>query len=371
MTARGQITALIGAQYGSEGKGVVARYLADKYDIAVRTGGPNAGHSIAFDGKVHKMQALPCGWVNPRCILIIGPGAIVSPAVLLREIEATSAALGEDIRGRVFVDGAAGILDQHHHDREGGVNGLMHRTMGSTGEGVGAARIDRISREPYVASEQRGVVAGFRLARECGELRSAGIHVIEDTARMIQTANLKGSSVILEGTQGCGLSLVHGSWPHVTSHDTNAAQLAADAGIPPQYVTDTILVARTYPIRVAGPSGPLLNELTWRDMSVRVGREVLEHTTVTQKIRRVGEWDEGLFRKAITLNAPAWIALTFADYVSGADAGKTRWEDLSSETQRFVYYLERTFGIMVRLVGTGFSENGWTCVDRWSGWSTR
>jgi adenylosuccinate synthase len=148
----------------------------------------------------------------------------------------------------------------------------------------------------------------------------------------------------------------------VTSHDTNAAQFAADAGIPPMLVTRVLLVARTYPIRVAGNSGPLKNELAWEEISRRVGKPVVERTTVTNKIRRVGEWDEELLDNAIALNRPTSIAITFMDYLSPQDESKTQWEDLSDTAKRFVRYVESRFRARVSLIGTGGSN--WNIVDR-------
>lgn len=342
--------AVVGAQYGSEGKGVVAHYLSKEYDIAVRTGGPNAGHSFVHEGKLYKMQSLPCGWVNPNCWLIIGRGALIAVDVLLKEIEEVSKVTS--LVGRLHIDAGAGIIDERHHQEEGGVNGDMHKRMGSTGEGVGAARRDRMMREP----------SKFRFARDIAELAP---YIYDDTAEALYSGVSGGKSLLLEGTQGAGLSLIHGSWPHVTSNDTNAAQMAADAGIPPQWVDDTILVARTYPIRVAGPSGPLKGELSWAEMSDRVGKKVEEKTTVTKKIRRIGEWDEDLLRKAIQLNDPKNVALTFMDYLSPEDTGKTEFSSLSDKAMDFVHYVERAFSVRVGLIGTGWDEKkGWTCIDR-------
>ena len=149
----------------------------------------------------------------------------------------------------------------------------------------------------------------------------------------------------------------------MTSHDTNAAQLAADAGLPPMLVTRVLLVVRTYPIRVAGNSGPLKNELTWEEISRRVGKQVVERTTVTNKVRRIGEWDEELLDNAITLNRPTSIAITFMDYLSPQDEGKTQWGDLSSDTaKRFIRYVESRFRVQVSLIGTGGPN--WNIVDR-------
>lgn len=351
--AKGKVLAVIGAGFGSEGKGVVAHRVVDQYQYAVRTGAPNAGHSIVHQGKLYKMQTIPVAWTNKETMLIIGAGGLLNVDIFKKELEFISA-VDSSILDRLVVDGACGILEQRHHHEEGGVDGELHKRMGSTGEGVGAARRDRMLRSADT----------FRLARACQELKDLGVKVAENTCELLYDEVKSGKNVMLEGTQGSGLSLIHGEWPHVTTSDTNAAALAADAGLPPHFVSDVVLVARTYPIRVAGPSGRLHNELSWEELSLRTGKRIVERTTVTNKIRRVGEWDENLFRKACALNGPTWVAITFMDYLAPETAGVTRPENLSEKALAFISYLERTFAVKVGLVGTGFNvETGWTAVE--------
>jgi adenylosuccinate synthase len=156
------------------------------------------------------------------------------------------------------------------------------------------------------------------------------------------------SAVLLEGTQGSGLSLTHGIWPWCTSTDTNAAQLCADAGVAPQTVAEVVLVCRTFPIRVAGASGPLANETTWAD----IGRPE-ERTTVTKKVRRVGMWDTAMVQRAAMLNRPDWLALTFVDYWDNGAAGALHWEHLHATVRDQVRQIERDVGVPVRMLGTG------------------
>lgn len=350
MKKRGEVVALVGAQLGSEGKGVVSHLMAKEFNICVRTGAPNAGHSFVENGKLYKMQTIPCTWPNRDSVVILGAGALINEKIFKRELQMIRE-VDPTIDSRLYVDNNAGILEERHHEEEGGIHGEAHKRIGSTGEGVGPARRDRIMRDP----------SRFMLARDAEWLKP----FLLDTVDFLHQSIVDGHRVMLEGTQGSGLSLIHGKWPHVTSSDTNAAQMAADAGIPPQWVTDSIVVARTYPIRVAGASGPLKNEVTWDDLSVRIGKKVVEYTTVTKKQRRIGEWDEEMFAKAIKLNAPSMVALTFLDYLVSEDSGKTAFGRLSSKSMDFIHYLERTFDVKVQLIGTGFDESkGWSHIDR-------
>lgn len=337
---RGNVLAVVGAQYGSEGKGAIASHLANQYNVHVRVGGPNAGHTIFYMGRKFKMQIIPCGWTNPSAFLVIGRGAIVNMDLLMQEIKMLEEFF-PTIKYRVIIDKYAGVLDSKFAEEEGHTNGELHQRIGSTGEGVGAARVARIGRDRS------------RFKRICDVAEDYGIsRMAWDTVEFLNWANHKGMDILLEGTQGCGLSLIHGPWPYVTSADTNASQLAADVGLSPRVINQILLVARTFPIRVAGNSGPLYDEISWDEISRRMGRPVEERTTVTNKVRRIGSWDPKLMRLATTINQPTSIALTFMDYLCPQDQDMTSEEGLSNYSKKFIQYVEEEYG-RVSLVKTG------------------
>lgn len=315
------VTALVGAQFGSEGKGVVAARLAPKFDAAVRTGGPNAGHSFYHDGKIWKMRQIPCAWINPKADLFLGAGAVIDPVVLADEAKQT---------GRLpFIDRNAALITKQMRELE---KDLVDK-IGSTAEGVGLARMEKISRRSveHIAFT---------------EYPDSSV----DTVDMLWQRLQRGKAVMLEGTQGSGLSLHHGIYPYVTSNDTNAAQLLADAGIAPDWLQHTILVARAFPIRVGGNSGHLKGELDWSDIP---GNPEPERTTVTNRIRRIGMWDDRLFMRAIQLNEPCGIALTFADYVDPTVRDK-RPQEWSEGLWDLINRIEDEAPIV--LVGVGGAE---------------
>lgn len=306
---KGKFTIVVGGQYGSEGKGAVVAHVANEYGMHVRVGSPNAGHTIYWRGEKHVMQSIPCGWVNPDATIVIGRGALINMRLLMQEIEHIKTYFPDFLK-RLIIDGGAGILDERFHEEEGGTHGEMHRRIGSTGEGVGPARIARLKRDPNE----------FRLFRDIASDYGLWECVCEDTPGMIANANDCGVNVLIEGTQGSALSLLHSHWPYCTSVDTNAAGIIAEVGVAPSRVTDVLMVCRTYPIRVAGNSGPMQGEITWDELNRRItengGTEITpEKTTVTKKVRRIAEWDDDLFRRAYTLNAPTEIALMFCDYI--------------------------------------------------------
>jgi len=330
-------TALVGAQHGSEGKGVIASVLAGRFDVAVRTGGPNAGHSIWHEGKVYKMRGVPCAWINPECELLIGAGAVVDLDLLADELR--------DLPGVVVRVDTQAVVVTHDMQRE---EQGMWAKIGSTQEGVGIARIRKIERDAADKPLMRDAVLGT------GDPWDR-IVPMERTAQWLYGQLLDGANVMLEGTQGSALSLHHGDWPYCTSADTNAAQLLADAGIAPRHLRHTYLVARTYPIRVAGNSGPMAYETSWE----RLGFEP-ETTTVTNRVRRVGEWDRALYERAVALNGPCGTFLTFADYIAPELRGSTSWAELGANPaiSALVGEVEDISGAPVLGLGTGPDASG-------------
>lgn len=301
---KGKLTVLVGGQYGSEGKGAVAAHIANQYQVHVRVGSPNAGHTIYWRGEKHVMQSIPCGWINPNAAIVIGRGALLNMKQLMKELVHIMQYY-PDFKKRLMIDAKAGVLDERFHEQEGGVNGEMHRRIGSTGEGVGPARIARLERDPQKFHLFEDVAVEWGL-EEC---------VFYNTPDYIVARQNLGDNILIEGTQGSALSLLHSHWPYCTTIDTNASGIIAEVGIAPTRVTDVLMVIRTYPIRVAGNSGPMENEISWEELSHRTGMNLCEYTTVTKKVRRVAEFDDKLFRNSCILNAPTELALTFADYV--------------------------------------------------------
>jgi adenylosuccinate synthase len=332
---KGNVTVVIGGQFGSESKGKVISFLADEVDVAVRTGSPNAGHTVFNNGKEYRLQQIPATFTNQKCILCIGAGSLIHPGTIRKEVDDTGT------KSRLFIDPQAGIIEEKHLAREKEII----RTIGSTGKGCGAALSDRIMRQDFKLAKD--VLKEFQIAK---------------VSNILNRSIDEGKSVLVEGTQGFGLSLYHGEYPFVTSRDTCAANFLAEAGISPRLATEIILVIRTYPIRVAGNSGPLPNETTWKDLSLRIGKEVEEKTTVTQKVRRVAEFDTKIVKDAILINRPTQIALQFLNYAFPQDEGKNSWESLSEEAKKYIERMESDLGVPITLIGTGRTNEA--MIDR-------
>ena len=337
---KGKLTVLIGGQYGSEGKGAILRHIADQYGVHVRVGSYNAGHTFYWHGDKHVMQAIPCGWTNPNAKIIIGRGAIVPIDGLLAEI-AHIEKYYPDFKKRLYIDVEAGVLEDRFHKFEGGKDGWMNQKIGSTGEGCGAARVARMNRDADEFIRWGEIAKDYGL-EEC---------VCINTPGLIADEQDKGVNGLIEGTQGSGLSLLHSNWPYCTSIDTNAAGVISEVGIAPTRVTDVLMVCRSYPIRVAGNSGPMFRETTWEKLGVEP-----EITTVTKKTRRVAEWDDALFANSCLLNAPTEIALTFADYIDKDVAGVSGniiFDELPKSVANWVVGKNTKLREKLRYIGTG------------------
>ena len=331
------LTVVVGGQYGSEGKGKMVAHLVMNSALptsVVRCGGSNAGHTAHVGGRTYRLRQLPTGVVAEDCKLFLAAGMLIDLEVLFREI-ATCGVTASRLR----IDRNAAVIsdeDKKEEDRLG-----LRPRIASTLSGTGAATARKVLRD-----------AGLRLAKDIRELRE----YIGDVSRELNDAYDRGEHVIVEGTQGFGLSLHHAeSFPYCTSRDTTAAAFLADAGLAPRLVTDVVLVLRTYPIRVGGNSGPMFKEVTWRDVTSRSGspQQLAEYTTVTARLRRVGEFDWDLARRAIRANRPTALALHGADYLDYADYGISEWCSLGQRTKAFVLSLAANLATRVAYVFTG------------------
>lgn len=341
------VDVLIGGEYGSEGKGHIAAYLAPEYDYLIRVGGPNAGHTVYELPKPYKFHQLPSGSRCSEAGLIIGPGAVIWVPQLRKEI-----AECEISPDRLSIDPQAMIICEEDRAFE---KKTLEPEIGSTAQGVGAATSRKILRTAANPKVQ--------LVRDIPELAP----YIRPSLEVLERAFSRGARIFVEGTQGTGLSIHHGLYPFVTSRETSGSGCLAEAGIAPSRVRKTIMVVRTYPIRVEGNSGFMENELNWQIISDRSGIPVdellaAERTTTTNKKRRVAEFDWNLLRKAASLNGPTDIALTFADYITIENRKARRFEQLSEPTIRLVEEIERVAAAPVSLITTRFDAR--SIIDR-------
>jgi adenylosuccinate synthase len=360
-----KLDVVVGAQFGSEAKGHVTQRLIERFIedwrrynskgqvrsprvLNIRVAGPNAGHTAHdVDGQAVAFRHLPVGALIPGVHCAIAAGSEIDPAVLSAEIEI---AQKRSIDGplRLYVDRSATVLTPDHIHSEQG----MHERTGSTGKGIGAARADRIMRTATIVRDSdyvKGIVEG----KGCD---------VGDVS--VLSSNGYWDYIIIEGTQGYGLGLHTKFYPLTTSSDCRAIDFLAMAGISPWRMLQDLdgvdlidlsvwAVARVYPIRVAGPSGPLVNETTWEALGLPE-----ERTTVTKKVRRVGGWDPHLVAGAVEANGGAptvKIALTMLDqkFPDLANVSETHIVAGHGGAMAWLNQVEEDSGASVRMVTTG------------------
>ena len=329
------VTVVVGGQYGSEGKGKICAHLAltDDIDYMVRCGGPNSGHTVDVARKRYELKQVPAGFINPRTRLLIAAGALVNPTIFMDEVELC----GLDST-RIAIDENAAVIEDADVATECALD--LRGRLGSTGSGVGAAVSRRVLREGnFRRAKDHPLLAPFTTSVQ-GELVSA----------------MKRSlHIVVEGTQGFGLSLYHArEWPYRTSRDTTAHSFLGEVGLGIRDF-EVIMAVRTFPIRVAGDSGPLEHEVTWEDVKTLSGYPyvVQEYTTTTKRLRRVARFDWGVVDAAISANSPSHIALHGVDYVDYSNRSMMCYDHLGRPARAFVEEVEGRTEIPVSFIGTG------------------
>ena len=275
----GTVHIVQGGQYGSEAKGAIAAHVAARHPevrAVVRTGGANAGHTVWTDGQLCKMQQLPTAWATrPDVALVIGAGASLSPDTLWRDVQlARERGWCRDapLHTMLKIDHRAKPhLPRHTDAAQGAGSGVR---IGATGEGCSRAWVDFVADR---RNSTQAVIADF-LPSELAEC-------LTDTELFLNRTLDHGGSVVLEGTQGTLLDISLGRYPYVTHKQTGPAQWLMEAGLSPSLPTRVWLVLRSMPIRVAGTSGVLPNELALSDWLLQ--RQEAYH-------RLYGEWDPRL-----------------------------------------------------------------------------
>ena len=270
---------------------------------------------------------LPSGFLNKDAKVMVGPGVVVNPDVLLKEVNDFG------VEGRAFLDFNCGIIEKSHRDADS--QGRLKEKIGSTGSGTGPANAERAMRT-------------LKLAKEIEQLKPYLI----DVPLEVNSALDRNENVLIEGTQGTHLSLWHGTYPFVTTKDVTASGICADVGIGPKKVDDVIVVFKAYLTRVG--TGPMPGELSEEETS-QLGWE--EFGTVTGRLRRAAEFDFELAKRAVMLSSANQISITKLDVRFPNCAGITSYNELEEDAKSFIKNIEEKLGVKVTLIGTGPSIN--------------
>ncbi len=333
--------AVIGAQWGDEGKGKIVDWLSERADVVVRfQGGHNAGHTLVIGNQTYKLRLLPSGVVRPGKLSIVGNGVVVDPWALLAEIEelrGQGVAVGPD--NLRVADNAALILPLHGRIDRAREDAAGASRIGTTGRGIGPAYEDKVARralrvcdlaEPEFLERKVDRLLSFHNALlrgldepeiDRGELIAQLLEVgpkIQPYAdrvwERLDDARRAGRRVLFEGAQGTMLDVDHGTYPYVTSSNTVSGNAASGAGVGPRHVGYVLGITKAYTTRVG--SGPFPTELT-DDIGETLGARGKEFGVNTGRKRRCGWFDAAMVRQAVKVGGIDGIALTKLDVLDG------------------------------------------------------
>ena len=335
--------AVVGSQWGDEGKGKIVDWLSERADVVVRfQGGHNAGHTLVIDGKTYKLSLLPSGVVRPGKLSVIGSGVVVDPWALLDEIDEVRR-MGVEVTPETFrvAENACLILPLHpllDHARE---NARGSARIGTTGRGIGPAYEDKVGRRAIRLCDLadadglaprvdhlldhhnallRGLGAGtFDRDELIERLREVAPRILPFAApvwHLLDRARRDGKRILFEGAQGAMLDVDHGTYPYVTSSNTLAGQAAAGSGLGPRSIDYVLGITKAYTTRVG--SGPFPTEQD-NEVGRTLGERGHEFGTVTGRKRRCGWFDAVMVRQAIGIGGIDGIALTKLDVLDGME----------------------------------------------------
>ena len=337
--------AVIGAQWGDEGKGKIVDWLAERADVVVRfQGGHNAGHTLVIGDKVYKLSLLPSGIVRGTPS-VIGNGVVLDPWALKAEVEKLQGQGVTITPDTLHIAENCPLILPFHRD----LDGLREQAAGSgkigtTGRGIGPAYEDKVGRrairvcdlahldslEPQLdrlCAHHDALRAGFgeppidraRLLDDLREIASFVLPFSKPVWIMLNEARKAGKRILFEGAQGTLLDIDHGTYPFVTSSNTIAGTAAGGSGLGPSAVGFVLGITKAYTTRVG--SGPFPTELD-DDTGQRLGERGHEFGTVTGRKRRCGWFDAVLVRQSVAVSGVTGIALTKIDVLDGFDTVK-------------------------------------------------
>ena len=329
--------AVLGAQWGDEGKGKIVDLLTPHFSIVCRyQGGHNAGHTVYANGRKFVLRLLPSGILHEGITCVIGNGVVVDPHALFAEIDEVTAA-GVTIGDRLVLSDKAHLILPYHREldllseaRRG------ERKIGTTSRGIGPAYEDKIARrgvrvgdlanlEALSSAVQHNVAARNRIIPEStmdaqqvlDELQRAWTRMsswVTDVSLFLARARQAGRPIMYEGAQGTLLDIDHGTYPYVTSSNATIGGVCTGLGVPPQAIDGVLGVAKAYTTRVG--EGPLPTELTG-ELGDRLRESGQEFGAVTGRPRRCGWYDAVAVRYAVRVNGLSALALTKLDVLDG------------------------------------------------------
>ena len=374
---QGKIDALLGIVFGDEGKGKVVDYFTPKYDIVARfAGGPNAGHTIIFDGKKFVLRSIPSGIFNDNTLNIIGNGCVIAPDLFYLEAKELENA-GYDIRKRLHISKRAHLILPTHRALDRAYETLKGKNkIGTTGKGIGPAYSDKAARigirvgdildnfeEKYNALKARHarILDDLNYEYDIAEEEKTWLEGVEymrtltlsDTEIEINNALAEGKNVLAEGAQGSMLDLDHGTYPMVSSSSTTCGGVCTGLGVAPTKIDQVFGIFKAYSTRVG--SGPFPVELFDKtgDKIREIGHE---YGAVTGRNRRCGWLDLVALKYAAMLNGVTQLIMMKSDVLDDFETIKvcTAYQKDGQRTTDMPYDLNGWEAVNEEL-------EGWNC----------
>src|SRR5512134_2932249 len=351
------VTAVIGTQWGDEGKGKVVDYLAKQMDYVARfNGGNNAGHTVINEYGTFKIHLVPSGLFAQNTVGLIGGGVVIDPEVLLEEIELLNKA-GVGVEGRLWISPRSHLIMPYHKILDGLYEEAKGKgATGTTRRGIGPVFADKVSYngirwtdftsdafesrlQVQLELKNKIIVALGGEALKYEEIRDTyrGYYsklkpYIKELFSIVQEGLKANKHFLLEQAMGTFLDTDWGTYPFVTASTTIPSAASAGLGIPPRYITNVVAVTKAYTTRVG--AGPLPTEI--HDTESEVYKKFAETAATTGRTRRVGWLDLEIVRTAVQLSGATELCLTKLDVLSGLDELQvcTRYE-LSCDPVRY------------------------------------
>ena len=333
---------LLGLQWGDEGKGKIVDVLTRDYDVVARfQGGPNAGHTLEFEGIKHVLHTIPSGIFHAKAVNIVGNGVVIDPVIFMREIDKL-APLGVDCSASLRISRKAHLILPTHRLLDAASEAAKGKNkIGSTLKGIGPTYMDKTGRnglrvgdvelpdfeERYEALKAKhlhmmdGAEHAFDLAAAELEWKSAMERMLKlplaDTDVLIQEAYRSGQRILAEGAQGTMLDVDFGTYPFVTSSTTTAAGACTGLGLAPNRIGEVIGIFKAYCTRVG--SGPFPTELD-NDLGEAIRQKGHEFGSTTGRPRRTGWLDLVALKYAVEVNGVTQLMMMKADVLSGLES---------------------------------------------------